>query len=106
MPHRRFTDGRGIVWEVWEVEPSRAERRNGADRRRAPRPEPERRRANDGPRVRISTELTHGWLCFQSTVEKRRLAPVPEGWASLDDARLEGLLREATASSRAARLIE
>jgi hypothetical protein len=106
MPRRRFSDARGMVWDVWEVEPSRAERRGDAERRAMPRLESDRRRASDAPRLRMSSELTHGWLCFQSLAEKRRLAPVPDGWASLDDALLECLLREATPSGRARRLLE
>lgn len=94
------------MWEVWEVEPSHAERRAGHDRRRAPRPGPDRRRTIDHMRVRISSEFTSGWLCFQSSHEKRRLAPVPDGWEHLEDAALEPLLDQATPSGRPRRLIE
>ncbi len=106
MAHRQFVDSRGTIWDVWEVEPSSAERRSGAERRRAPRRTPDRRCRTDALRVRISTELTHGWLCFQSHSEKRRLAPVPEGWAVLDDTRLEALLGEARFVGRPRRLLE
>jgi hypothetical protein len=57
-------------------------------------------------RVRISTELTHGWLTFQATHEKRRLAPVPHGWSLLDDAALEQLLKVATLAGRPRRLLD
>jgi hypothetical protein len=106
MAHRLFTDSRGVTWDVWEVEPSRVERRSGTDRRRSPRPDPDRRTRNDEPRVRISTELTQGWLTFQSASEKRRLAPVAEGWDLLDDAELEKLLHRATLVGRPRRLVE
>jgi hypothetical protein len=107
MPHRQFTDSKGTTWDVWEVEPSHAERRRpGHDRRRTARPGPDRRRSIDDMRVRISSELTQGWLVFQSTNEKRRLTPVPEGWAHLDDAALERLLSQAALSGRPRRLIE
>ena len=107
MSHRVFNDSHGIRWDVWEVEPSSAERRRATeDRRRTPRPGPDRRRISDAMRVRISTELTHGWLTFQAHHEKRRLAPVPEGWSLLDDAGLERLLAKATLAGRPRRLHE
>jgi hypothetical protein len=102
MTHRQFTDSRRVTWEVWEVAPSHAERRRAErERRRSRRLGSERRGAIDGTlRIRISSELAHGWLCFQSEQEKRRLTPVPDGWEQLDDAGLERLLREATLTGR------
>jgi len=105
MAHRKFTDSFGIEWDVWEVEPSRAERRTGGERRTGARG-PDRRRASDGPRVRISSELAHGWLCFQSRIEKRRLVPVPEGWEQLPDEDLRRLLEKAGLAGRPRRLID
>lgn len=107
MAFRQFVDSRGITWEVWEVEPSRAERRSGRDRRRTKRDDPDRRRsAEDTPRARISSEFTRGWLCFQTQHEKRRLSPVPEGWESVDEASLEGLCAQARPVGKPRRLIE
>jgi hypothetical protein len=107
MPHREFTDSRNVRWEVWEVEPSHAERRRAVqDRRRTRRPGPDRRRVDDPMRVRISTELTQGWLAFQASHEKRRLTPVPDGWHLLDDGALERLLNQATLVGRPRRLLE
>jgi hypothetical protein len=107
MSHRVFNDSHGIQWDVWEVEPSSAERRRAIhDRRQTPRPGPDRRRIADSMRVRISTELTDGWLTFQASHEKRRLAPVPEGWNLLDDEALEQLLQKATLAGRPRRLHE
>jgi hypothetical protein len=108
MSLRRFTDSVGVTWEVWEVEPSRAERRLAkVDRRRTPRRGPDRRQqVEDTARVRISSEFTYGWLAFQAAHEKRRLAPVPDGWERLDDAGLEQLLQQAALRGRPRRLIE
>jgi hypothetical protein len=107
MSHRQFTDSQGVRWDVWEVEPSHAERRRATqDRRRTPRPGPDRRRVADPMRVRISTELTHGWLAFQSHGEKRRLTPIPDDWSLLDEAALEQLLKTATLVGRPRRLSE
>ena len=107
MPHCVFKDSRGVVWEVWDVEPSRAERRQDLLPGVPPYAGPERRRGSDGtPRVRLSGEYTHGWLTFESPTEKRRLAPIPEGWERLDEAGLEGLLAQAPLVGRPRRLTD
>jgi hypothetical protein len=72
-PHplpRAFTDSLGATWTVREVTPGpmpeKLSQLLGADRRRG------------------------GWLLFLSEAgERRRLAPVPEGWAGLPPAELE-----------------
>lgn len=47
-----------------------------ADRRRKPDRRKGMKRA-----VNVSSEYRGGWLCFESdSGEKRRLAPVPQGW--------------------------
>ncbi len=107
MPYRGFTDSRGTFWEVWEVEPSHAERRSADPAAAASYRGPERRRRSDEtPRVRISSEFVCGWLCFQSLYEKRRLAPVPDRWDDLPDGELRRLLDEAVPVGRPRRLIE
>src|SRR5688500_19564608 len=41
----------------------------------------DRRRADTGPRTVVSPGFENGWLWFESAAgEKRRLAPVPDGW--------------------------
>lgn len=71
--HRAFTDSHQIGWDVFDVylisEP-------GAQRRLMP-------------------PFQHGWLCFESVGEKRRLGPIPPGWRSLSDTDLERLLQQA-----------
>ena len=64
MAHRVFHRG-GQRWEVWEVH-----RREGRS---------------------VDPELTEGWLTFESALEKRRLAPIPEGWDELDEEALARL---------------
>ncbi len=59
MSHRVFFVA-GERWEVWEV-------RLGAR----------------GERRRVSPGLEEGWLAFESSAEKRRLAPIPERWEEL-----------------------
>ena len=100
MTHRTFKDKDGRIWDVWQVHPSAAERRfvqrrvkdedrtDSAERRSG-----EERRAEDKPpgitRATIAPEFTYGWLCFETIGEKRRLAPVPEGWDRADDETIE-----------------
>lgn len=78
---RGFTDSTGVEWRVWEVFPSKAEAVSAADT------------------FTLSslkeTAFKNGWLCFESTSEKRRLAPIPEGWEFRDVELLERLCSEA-----------
>lgn len=74
---RGFTDSRGVEWRVWEVLPTTW---------------------GDATSSRSFTRssfndsvFANGWLCFESSQEKRRLAPIPAGWEQNEDARLEEL---------------
>jgi hypothetical protein len=62
---RGFTDSTGVEWRVWEVFPN-----NGSDKSNA---ELSRSSLKD-------TAFANGWLCFESSNEKRRLAPIPASW--------------------------
>jgi hypothetical protein len=69
---RAFTDSMGMSWTVREITPGpmppKLSQVLGEDRRRG------------------------GWLLFLSDAgEKRRLSPVPDGWATLKDSGLEAL---------------
>lgn len=103
MTHRTFKDKLGKFWDVWQVHPAAAERRfsqrrvrdddrtdsaerrSGRDRRESetPTPPPSKHRAT------VAAEFAYGWLCFETVGEKRRLAPVPEGWERADDETME-----------------
>jgi hypothetical protein len=65
MALREFVDGQGRQWRVWETIP---------------------RAAGLG-------EFGNGWLTFDDGVERRRIAPVPEGWAEFTTERLALLVR-------------
>ena len=107
MAHRQFTDSKHTTWEVWDVEPSHAERRlTASDRRRGARTSGERRQVDDRTRVRIKTDLAHGWLAFESKHDKRRLTPIPSGWEGLDAQSLEQLCEQARSIGRPRRLLE
>jgi hypothetical protein len=94
MTHRKIKDETGKPWDVWEVYPSAVEQRmsgeypaitNGdgsvAGRREV--------------RIRLPSALQKGWLAFQSGQDRRRLAPIPVSWITLDDAELVQLLARA-----------
>jgi hypothetical protein len=107
MPHRQFVDSKYTTWEVWDVEPSHAERRKSAsDRRRSRRTSGERRQVEDRSRVRINSDLADGWLAFESKHDKRRLSPIPIGWEALDASALEQLCEQANSVGRPRRLLE
>jgi hypothetical protein len=107
MAHREFTDSRRITWNVWDVYPALGDRRGPlSDRRHFRREAADRRTAPDVTPLRVSPEYTHGWLAFQSGHERRRLAPVPEGWQVLDDPDLERLCQAARPVGRPRRLVE
>jgi len=91
LNHATFKDPQGRIWDVWQVHPSAAERRfvdrrvndedlTGTVERRTGL---ERRGGvRKSPRASVAEEFAYGWLCFETAGEKRRLAPVPEGWDS------------------------
>jgi hypothetical protein len=72
VAHREFVDLRGLRWDVWEV----------------------RVRERAGVR-QVRPELREGWLTFESEMEKRRLAPIPEGWTELSSDALARLCEKA-----------
>jgi len=56
---------------------------------------PERRRNPFRRNVDVASEYSNGWLCFEGEGEKRRLAPVPDGWEQAGPATLAGWLQRA-----------
>ena len=73
---RTFRDARGLEWTVFAIN-----------------------RSADEDKTRWSylpEEFEHGWLCFESALEKRRLMRIPEHWRESSDAALARLLSEAT----------
>lgn len=78
MPVREFTSPDGQRWTAWNVVP-------GQHVTHAAR-----------TIAHLPPELEGGWLCFECAAEKRRLAPVPDGWEEMDDAALTTLCGQAT----------
>lgn len=94
MPERRFFDRAGRPWEVWEVCPDVVERRLSGEHTSIP-VENERRHGERRAHLRVPDPLRHGWLAFETLGQRRRLAPVPSGWRSMDDDELARLLDDA-----------
>lgn len=78
MGLRQFTDSAGVEWTVWNVTATKLHSIT---------------RTEDYLRG-----LKAGWLCFESSEGKRRLAEFPRHWEELDDESLERLLQGSSAS--------
>jgi hypothetical protein len=97
MPYRTFIDSTGTEWQVWDIVPRLTERRSdeAPDRRIEMVPVPFADRREDGRRVTqarravLRGSYAHGWLCFDSDKQKRRLSPIPSDWTSCSDELLE-----------------
>jgi hypothetical protein len=76
MAHRTFVDRIGMTWQVWDVRP------NTLVLSKADRPGKQ--------------EFASGWLCFQSGSTRKRLVPIPLGWADMSEDDLVRLWRTAT----------
>ena len=85
-PHRTFLDDDARLWNAWDVIPAWGERRT-AERR-------ERRRYR-GLRIALPPRLAHGWVAFEHADERRRVAPIPEGWDQLPEGALRDLWLQA-----------
>ena len=96
MALREYRDLDGRSWMVWSVAAKFSPVRSPTDRRVAPsRQQPERRSLEDRRGASPAAEWLQGWLCFQTSGEKRRLAPVPQGWEQSSVRELDELRRRA-----------
>lgn len=64
--HRKFVDHRGVMWDAFAVLPA----------------------ADPRGLARLPEQYQHGWLCFESASEKRRLGPIPDDWLLVNDEQL------------------
>lgn len=112
MRYRVFDDYLGRRWEVWQTNPTISdrrskERRENPDRRKRKRTyKPERRAEGDRRVLSMARfpgipQLEAGWLCFEREGERKRLAPVPDEWESVDDLTLAALCNFASNEIRA-----
>ena len=93
MAHREFIDSQGRRWSVWNVDPAEADR--ALARARTEVMVEDRSAIRHQTRSLLHHGLASGWLCFEAEEEKRRLAPVPQGWDRLEPDELEGLCTSA-----------
>lgn len=84
MAARSFTAPDGTSWQAWDVVPDQ----NADWPAQAMRHLPE--------------VLGSGWLCFESSSEKRRLYPIPADWDTEDDVELWSHCQRAAPARRAA----
>jgi len=80
---RAFTDSTGTEWRVWDVLPSATTQSFSA--------------GLGGLSSLMGTAYATGWLCFESSAEKRRLAPIPEDWSVSGERELERMKERAVA---------
>ena len=103
MPYRTFTDSLGLEWQVWDIVPRLTERRSDEATERRIKVVPiafanrrkEGRRVTQARRTVLRGSYAHGWLCFDSNKEKRRLSPIPNDWTTCSDELLEVYVRHA-----------
>jgi hypothetical protein len=93
MPVREVIDQHGRHWTIWRVSPEYVERRQSAHPEIV-RQVGERRKRKEA-RATVSAEYRNGWLAFETAGERRRLVPVPEGWAEWTDEQLLDLIERA-----------
>jgi hypothetical protein len=75
VPYREFQDSAGSAWRVWDTYPTRPDT--------------------------MAAKWRGGWLTFEGPAGRRRLAPIPKGWAEAPAARLELMCRGAEPALRA-----
>ena len=75
MALREFRDSKGVLWKVWSVTPEALDKRTTAED--------------------YMRDWQDGWLCFECSDSRRRLATFPPGWEEMPDDELEGLLTRA-----------
>ena len=97
MPYRTFVDSTGAEWQVWDIVPRLSERRSDdhTDRRHEVIPirfadrREDNRRLTQTRRSVLRGTYAHGWLCFDSAREKRRLSPIPYDWTTCSEEKLD-----------------
>lgn len=73
VPIRDFVDAAGVLWQVWSTVPYT---------------------------TGVARSFREGWLTFECTHERRRLAPIPNGWEEASAAQLRVYCGRAEAIGR------
>jgi len=82
---RTFKDARGREWQVWETVPQGG---SGQYATRLELSTDAQDRLSGRVRLPVSEGREHGWLTFAAGDDKRRLSPIPHGWADASDAQI------------------
>src|SRR5688500_3614004 len=77
MGLREFKDSDGVLWQVWTVTADVLDKRTAAED--------------------YMRDWQDGWLCFEHSGARRRLAQFPADWETLADDKLQLLLDQAQA---------
>jgi hypothetical protein len=111
---REFTSTAGVVWQVWDTVPGTPhEAELFAQNAQLLLAAEQRAGTSDGGPAsagapRFTPGREGGWLTFLSETEKRRLSPIPDGWATATERELTDWLQRADPvhlSAAAARLL-
>jgi hypothetical protein len=73
VPIREFTDAQGVTWKVWSTTPMLPG---------------------------VAGGYREGWLTFESSNARRRLAPIPSGWEDAAAPELRALCERAKEVSK------
>ena len=77
MGLREFKDNDGVTWQVWTVTADVLDKRTAAED--------------------YMRDWQDGWLCFEHSGARKRLAQFPPDWETMSDDKLQGLLDQAQA---------
>ncbi len=77
MGLREFKDAEGTTWQVWTVTADVLDKRTAAED--------------------YMRDWQDGWLCFEHSGARKRLAQFPADWESMPDDKLQLLLEQAQA---------
>jgi hypothetical protein len=104
MAYRELTARDGVVWKLWEVHPTIMDRRVAKET--VPSISTAERRKIATLRYRLPGPMSAGWLAMLGGTERRRIAPIPEGWERMTDEELLELMSRASVTAPMRRLLD
>jgi hypothetical protein len=92
MSLREFVAEDGRLWQVWDTHPASTSKETSATAlsRYLSAIDP----SGSVQPALVREHFQSGWLTFTSGAERRRLAPIPSDWQTVDDMTLMRLLTE------------
>ena len=92
MALRELVGEDGRSWQVWDTRPTPTKSNDGPARARYLARVKSEQVVDLGL---LSQKRQDGWLTFATDDERRRLSPIPDGWATADEPALRRLLASA-----------